>query len=207
MWPQVGLDKGGGVSEEWPGASTAETGWLGSAQNKLVPGSQKKSQHKTSHQSHWYLFLKHTCSHGNAGCAPDSLNTRLKLPLSLQQHLDLQMFRRPKQKSHTHTLQRNQQKQQRVLLSASSSSHSLLTNLGLEETQLLVLLKEQLIGVHCPCLIPASVHTGGMHHPWERNRVSRTGGTAVGNISWMAGGTGRSRLEARRSRWRRGVFG
>lgn len=44
--------------------------------------------------------LQHTCSHGDAGCAPDPLGRRLKLPLSLEQHLDLEMNRRSK---HNHS--------------------------------------------------------------------------------------------------------
>lgn len=102
MWLQAGLDKRGGVSEEPRGASRAEAGWPGSAQNKLAPETQKKSQNETCHLSNGHLLLKPTCSHGDAGCAPDSLHRRLKSPLSLKQHLDLEAFRRPKETSHTH---------------------------------------------------------------------------------------------------------
>lgn len=91
----VGLDTRGVASEEGgasgAGASGAETGCTGSAQNKLAPKTQKSENEAEITTVPDILDLKHTCSHGDAGCAPDALGRRLKFPLSLEQHLDLEM--------------------------------------------------------------------------------------------------------------------
>lgn len=48
LWVQVGLDTRGDDSEEGgTGASRAEGGWTGSAQNKLAPETQKKPEDDT----------------------------------------------------------------------------------------------------------------------------------------------------------------
>lgn len=118
---QVGLDTGGVASEEGgAGASGAETGWTGSAQNKLAPKTQKSGNESEISTAPGVLDLKHTRSHGDAGRAPDALGfRRLKFPLSLEQHLDLEMYRRSKQKSttSTRTLHRRQQQQHLSMLS------------------------------------------------------------------------------------------
>lgn len=104
LWVQVGLDTRGVAAEGGgAGASGAETGWTGSAQNKLAPKTQKSESETEITTVPDIPDLKHTCSHGDAGCAPDTLGRRLKFPLSLQQHLDLEMYRRSKQKSNRTT--------------------------------------------------------------------------------------------------------
>lgn len=80
--------------------------------------------------------------------------------------------------------------------------HLLLTDLGLEETELVVLLEEQPVGVKYLHLVPASIYIGGVHNPGGRCRCK-----VICRVTWMGGGTRRSSLEGRRCRGGRGVLG
>lgn len=86
----------------------------------------------------------------------------------------------------------------------NNSCVSAFTNLGLEEAKLMVLLKEQLVGIECTCLVPASIYRGGVHDPGGQCRVCRIGCKVIARVTWMAGGMGRSRVGVRRCRG--GVF-
>lgn len=126
-----------------------------------------------------------TCPHCDAGCASGSLGLHLltgglKLPLSLQQHLDL--------KTNRNQMRRGSFQSREVKVRG--------LNLSLQEAELPVLLEKELVGVcrqDSTYLIAALIHKGGLRKPWGRCRVVRA--TTPWDRKWKAEGTRRSRVE------------
>lgn len=71
------------LGQKQAGQDPARTSWL-------LKTQKSENETEISRSPPDVLDLKHTCSHGDAGCAPHALGRRPELPLSLEQHLDLE---------------------------------------------------------------------------------------------------------------------